>query len=49
MSHALIAEGRLLRCSVCSYPIQGSEKPSVSVAFAKHLLRAHTPEPTPKP
>lgn len=42
----LIAEGKLLRCSVCSYPIQPDEKPSVSAAFAEHLLSAHPPEPT---
>ena len=42
----LIAEGKLLRCSLCSYPIQPDEKPSVSVAFAEHLLSAHPPEPT---
>jgi hypothetical protein len=42
----LIAEGNLLRCSLCSYPIQPDEKPSVSVAFAEHLLSAHPPEPT---
>ena len=42
----LIAEGELLRCSLCAYSIQPNEKPSVSVAFAEHLLNAHPPEPT---
>jgi hypothetical protein len=37
----LIPDGKLLRCSVCSYPMQPDEKPSVSVAFADHLLNAH--------
>jgi len=45
----LIPDGKLLRCSVCSYPIQPDEKLSVTVAFAKHLLSAHPPEPTPTP
>ena len=45
----LIADGKLLRCSLCSYPIQPDEKPSVSVAFAKHLLKAHQPGPTSTP
>jgi hypothetical protein len=41
----LIAEVELLRCSLCAYSIQPDEKPSVSVAFAEHLLSAHPPEP----
>jgi rubrerythrin len=39
----LIADGKLQRCSVCGYPFQPDEKPSVSVAFADHLLKAHQP------
>jgi hypothetical protein len=37
----LIADGNLLRCSICRYPFQSDEKPSISVAFAKHLIKAH--------
>lgn len=37
----LIADGNLQRCSVCGYPFQADEKPSMSVAFADHLLKAH--------
>jgi hypothetical protein len=39
----LIVDGNLLRCSVCGYPFQADEKPSVSVAFAEHLMKAHKP------
>jgi hypothetical protein len=39
----LIADGALRRCSACGYPFQSDEKPSISVAFAAHLLKAHTP------
>lgn len=39
----LIADGKLQRCSVCGYPFQPDEKPSMSVAFADHLLKAHQP------
>lgn len=37
----LIADGKLKRCSVCGYPFQPDEKPSMSVAFAEHLMKAH--------
>jgi hypothetical protein len=37
----LIADGSLKRCSACGYPFQSDEKPSMSVAFADHLSRAH--------
>jgi hypothetical protein len=39
----LIADGSLKRCSVCGYPFQSDQKPSMSVAFADHLNRAHKP------
>ena len=39
----LIADGNLKRCSVCGYPFQADVKPSMSVAFAEHLLKAHEP------
>jgi hypothetical protein len=37
----LTADRNVLRCSICGYPFQSGEKPSVSVAFAKHLMKAH--------
>jgi hypothetical protein len=37
----LIADGNLQRCSVCSYPFAADVHPSMSVAFAEHLLKAH--------
>jgi rubrerythrin len=40
----LLADGKLLRCSLCGYPIRADEKPSVSVAFAEHLLKGHQPD-----
>lgn len=40
----LIADGKLQRCSVCGYPFQADEKPSMSVAFAEHFMKAHQPE-----
>jgi hypothetical protein len=42
----LIADGKLQRCSVCGYPFQPDEKPSMSVAFAEHLMKAHNPGQT---
>lgn len=42
----LIADGKLQRCSVCGYPFQADEKPSMSVAFAEHLMKAHQPGQT---
>jgi hypothetical protein len=37
----LIADGNLQRCSVCGYRFQADKKPSMSVAFADHLMKAH--------
>jgi len=37
----LIADGSLKRCSVCGYPFPADVHPSMSVAFADHLLKAH--------
>jgi hypothetical protein len=37
----LISAGNLKHCSVCGYPFQPDAKPSMSVAFAGHLLKAH--------
>jgi|SRR5271167_1914078 len=42
----LIADGNLKRCSVCGYPFQPDVKPSMSVAFSDHLLKAHKPGQT---
>ncbi len=42
----LIADGKMQRCSVCGYPFQLDEKPSMSVAFAEHLSKAHQPGQT---
>src|SRR5208337_810073 len=42
----LITDGNLKRCSVCGYPFQPDVQPSVSVAFADHLSRAHKPGQT---
>jgi hypothetical protein len=39
----LIAEGNVERCSVCGYSFPSDVKPSMSVAFADHLLEAHQP------
>lgn len=41
----LVADGNLKRCSVCGYPFPADVHPSMSVAFADHLLKAHKPEP----
>ncbi len=37
----LVADGNVERCSVCGYPFPSDVKPSMSVAFAQHLLKAH--------
>ena len=37
----LIADGNLQRCSVCGYPFPVDVHPSMTVAFAEHLLKAH--------
>jgi hypothetical protein len=44
----LVAAGNMKRCSVCGYPFQQDVKPSMSVAFAEHLLKAHKPGQTSK-
>jgi hypothetical protein len=42
----LIADGNLQRCSVCRYPFPADVQPSMSVAFAEHLMKAHQPGQT---
>jgi hypothetical protein len=42
----LKADGNLQRCSVCGYPFQTDVRPSMSVAFAEHLRKAHLPGQT---
>jgi hypothetical protein len=42
----LIPDGNLGRCSVCGYPVPQDARPSQSVAFAEHLLKAHQPGQT---
>jgi hypothetical protein len=37
----LIADGNLKRCSICRCPFRSDVKPSMSVAFADHLSKAH--------
>ena len=37
----LVPDGNLHRCSVCGYPFQKDERPSLNAAFARHLLKAH--------
>jgi len=37
----LIADGNLQHCSVCGYPFPADVHPSMTVAFAEHLLKAH--------
>jgi hypothetical protein len=37
----LIADGSLQRCSVCGYSFPPDVHPSMSVAFADHLTKAH--------
>jgi hypothetical protein len=42
----LIRDGNFQRCSVCGYPFPADVRPSMSVAFAEHLLKAHQPGQT---
>jgi hypothetical protein len=42
----LIADGNLQRCSICGYPFPADIRPSMSVAFAEHLMKAHKPGQT---
>jgi hypothetical protein len=42
----LIADGNLQRCSVCGYPFLADVRPSMSVAFAEHLMSGHKPAQT---
>ena len=44
----LIADGNLQRCSACGYPFPADVRPSMSVAFAEHLMNGHKPEQTRK-
>jgi hypothetical protein len=37
----LFADGDLKRCSVCGHPFDSDVKPSMSVAFADHVLKDH--------
>jgi len=37
----LIPDGNLQRCSVCGYPFPADVHPSMSVAFAEHLMKTH--------
>lgn len=37
----LIRDGNAERCSVCGYPFPADVHPSMSVAFAEHLRKAH--------
>jgi hypothetical protein len=39
----LTTDGKLQRCSVCGYPFEPDVQPSMSVAFADHLSKAHQP------
>ena len=39
----LFADGDLKRCSVCGHPFDPDVKPSMTVAFAAHLLEDHKP------
>jgi hypothetical protein len=39
----LIPGGNLKRCSICGYPFPNDVHPSMTVAFAEHLLKAHKP------
>jgi hypothetical protein len=39
----LLTDGRLQRCSVRNQPFFPDEKPSVAIAFAKHVLAHHEP------
>jgi hypothetical protein len=42
----LIADGNIKRCSVCGYPFPADVHPSMGVAFADHLSKAHKPGQT---
>jgi hypothetical protein len=42
----LFSNGDLLCCSVCGHPFDPDVKPSVSGAFADHLLKDHKPRQT---
>jgi len=42
----LIADGDLRRCSVCGHPFESDVQPTMSVAFAEHLRKAHKPGQT---
>jgi hypothetical protein len=44
----LVADGNLQRCSTCGYPFPSDVKPSMSVAFGEHLLKAHKSGEQPK-
>lgn len=44
----LITDGKLQRCSVCGYPFPADVRPSMSVAFAEHLMNGHKPAQTVK-
>ena len=39
----LIVDGNLQRCSACGHPFPADIHPSMSVRFAEHLLKQHTP------
>jgi hypothetical protein len=39
----LVRDGNLERCSVCGHPFADDVRPSMSVAFAEHLNKAHRP------
>lgn len=43
--HLILSQGSQ-RCSVCKYPFAADVKPSLSAAFAEHLLKAHKPGQT---
>jgi hypothetical protein len=42
----LIADGTLKRWSVCGYSFAAAVHPSMSAAFAEHLLKVHQPGQT---
>ena len=37
----LIRDGAVERCSICGHRFPNDVKPSISVAFAEHLSKAH--------
>jgi len=43
--HLILSQGSQ-RCSVRKYPFAADVKPSLSTAFAEHLLKAHKPGQT---